>query len=280
VAFDVNFFKNFELSKTDELVINALLEQRIITQEQIEILFKDQQKVKVNLLEEVIECGFLTKQQFASFLMQNFSVGVTNFRDVSISDELLEKLSYEICLKEGFFPFFEDKEKVCIGLRFFLEEEQIVKIIELLNIRKEIKVFFAKLEDVFNIVQMSFRGEKIEEAVKALNNFNHKKSVKDPIIEFVDTLFEEAFLKKASYVHLEPENNFVRVRFRIEGVLQEICLFYKEVWERVLNRVKMSSSIMGLASINRSYSSVQRLKNSRTGCLSLGFLDNSTLTRR
>lgn len=259
MAFDINFFKNFELSKTDELVVNALVEQQIITQEQIELLFKDQQKVKVNFLEEVIESGFLTKQQLESFLIQNFQVGVTNFRDVNISDELFSKLSYEMCLKEGFFPFFEDDSKIYIGLRFFLEEEQTAKISKILNTSKEIKIFFAKLEDIFNILQMSFRGEKIEDAVKALNSFNHKKSVKDPIIEFVDTLFEEALLKKASYIHFEPENNFVRIRFRVNGILQEVCLFYKEVWERVLNRIKILVKV-NIAEVNKHQSGVLDLK--------------------
>lgn len=59
------------------------------------------------------------------------------------------------------------------------------------------------------------------------------------IINLVDALVEEAHALRASDVHLDPRENGVTVRLRIDGVLQDIVLFSSETHQEVISRLKI-----------------------------------------
>jgi type IV pilus assembly protein PilB len=59
------------------------------------------------------------------------------------------------------------------------------------------------------------------------------------IISFVDALIEDAYHLRASDIHLEPEDKEVKIRFRIDGVLQDVLTFPREMYIEVLSRIKI-----------------------------------------
>lgn len=64
-----------------------------------------------------------------------------------------------------------------------------------------------------------------------------------PIIEFVHTCIEEAHALRASDVHIEPNEHSVRLRLRIDGVLQDKCTFPKTILSEVITRIKVLAGI-------------------------------------
>lgn len=66
-----------------------------------------------------------------------------------------------------------------------------------------------------------------------------EQGVKISIISFVDCLLEDAFHLRASDIHLDPEDGRVQIRFRIDGILQDIHFFKQEMYAEVLSRIKI-----------------------------------------
>lgn len=63
------------------------------------------------------------------------------------------------------------------------------------------------------------------------------------IIEFVHTCIEEAYVLRASDVHIEPTERDVVIRLRIDGVLQDKCVFPKTILSEVISRIKVLSNL-------------------------------------
>jgi type IV pilus assembly protein PilB len=63
------------------------------------------------------------------------------------------------------------------------------------------------------------------------------------IIEFVHTCIEEAHTLRASDVHIEPTEQDVRIRLRIDGVLHDKCIFPKTILSEVISRIKVLSNL-------------------------------------
>lgn len=63
------------------------------------------------------------------------------------------------------------------------------------------------------------------------------------IVEFVQTCIEEAHDLRASDIHISPTDKDVRLRLRIDGVLQDKCLFPKEILPEVVSRIKVLSGL-------------------------------------
>src|SRR3989338_3889048 len=63
------------------------------------------------------------------------------------------------------------------------------------------------------------------------------------IINLVDRLIEKAHASRASDIHIDPLAKSVRIRFRIDGVLQDIYSFPKEISNEIISRIKILSRL-------------------------------------
>ncbi|WP_044411249.1 GspE/PulE family protein [Thiomicrospira microaerophila] len=64
-----------------------------------------------------------------------------------------------------------------------------------------------------------------------------------PIVRLVDNILTDAVKRGASDIHFEPEEFYVRIRYRIDGVLQEIRLLHKSFWSGLVVRLKVISNL-------------------------------------
>ena len=64
-----------------------------------------------------------------------------------------------------------------------------------------------------------------------------------PVIRVVDTLLEYAVFEKASDIHIEPQENSVVVRYRIDGVLHDVMTLPKVIQAAIVARIKVMSNL-------------------------------------
>ena len=64
-----------------------------------------------------------------------------------------------------------------------------------------------------------------------------------PIVRLVDSILTDAVKQGASDIHFEPEEHYIRIRYRIDGVLQEIRLLHKSLWSALVVRLKVVSNL-------------------------------------
>lgn len=64
-----------------------------------------------------------------------------------------------------------------------------------------------------------------------------------PMVRLVDNILTDAVKRNASDIHLEPEEDYIRIRYRIDGVLQEIRLLHKMFWSGLVVRLKVISDL-------------------------------------
>lgn len=79
-------------------------------------------------------------------------------------------------------------------------------------------------------------AEHIEE-IKSLNNVRR-------VSETLESMFAGAIALKASDIHIEPEQNGVRLRFRLDGVLHDIMDLERLIYERLISRLKLLSGMI------------------------------------
>ncbi|MDP2629607.1 MAG: GspE/PulE family protein [Candidatus Harrisonbacteria bacterium] len=84
--------------------------------------------------------------------------------------------------------------------------------------------------------QLSLDFSEVDKEVKRPGAFRS-------IIKIVDMLVEEAYGSRASDIHLDPEEEDLRVRFRIDGVLHDVYAFPKELNSEIITRIKVLSGL-------------------------------------
>lgn len=252
VLEDTNILGEVSLSETDHKIISDICTEGLISTSNLEILLNEHRKSRGDILEMIVRFGLFKQYEFEKFLESNYSIKCTNFEIFHVFTDTLLGIDAEILLKSKFFPFFENETEIFVATRNILDLLEKEKIGNILKVSKTLVLFFATAEAIQNAIKIHYREpNKIAKLVKIINSNSpirsnlHPESinVKDPVIEFVQSILEEAYFINASDVHIEPASEFIRIRFRIDGLLKEIAIFSKDQWKRILNRLKIISGM-------------------------------------
>src|SRR5574343_1230840 len=64
-----------------------------------------------------------------------------------------------------------------------------------------------------------------------------------PVVRLIDSILTDAVKRESSDIHFEPEANFLRIRYRIDGMLRQIRALYKSYWPAMTVRIKVLSGM-------------------------------------
>lgn len=186
-----------------------------------------------------------------------------NWEEQKISSVLLNLIPLESIKKYRFLPFRQDEE--------FIDVATIDTDIDDVNVKNALKFFISKVkkrariysvtEDEFNIILKRFKNPEIEinkalknleadnkaEESKAVNIKKKKDEVvvmhEAPVAKMVEVILKNAIDGKASDIHIEPLEEKVRIRYRVDGVLYSSLLLPKKVGPAIVSRIKILSNL-------------------------------------
>jgi type IV pilus assembly protein PilB len=246
---------NFNISSTDRTVLTHLSEANLLNESELQILLKDWQKNKSDLLSSISAFGFLHEDELEKFILEKFEIQKANFERVLLPDEVFSSLSMEGCKKEGFLPFLLHEGELCIAIRDFLQEENLDIITRHINLPEGIKIkkFYIKKDELLLKINEAFiKLERVAILVKNLNDgvfsvdgkiAKEVVSVKDPIIDLAESILNEAIFLKSSEISLELNEVFLNIRLKIEGSFKVSYKLFNSIGVRLLNRFKILSGV-------------------------------------
>ena len=127
----------------------------------------------------------------------------------------------------------------------FLEKKTNLKINAAMSTEKQIDSFikekYIREKSITSEVNKALDERKAEETV--VKKVQENVTVEAPVAKIVSTILEYAIKSRASDVHIEPQEDNVRVRYRIDGILQEKYLLPRNVNDAVVSRIKILSDL-------------------------------------
>jgi len=206
---------------------NINLKNKVINKSQINICTAMQLKIPFiktinlnqisNIYKNIFEKNFISQYNF--IIINNI---YNNYITIIISDIL--------------------PEYILRFIKIFFKQNIYFKITSLKNIKYFInKIFSLSIEDSKNLVSNNYPRYQDETSSKIYNINSLQKN--SPIIHIVNTIINQALLKRASDIHIEPLRNNISIRMRIDGVLQEFIKIPKDLHASIISRIKIMSSL-------------------------------------
>lgn len=172
---------------------------------------------------------------------------------IAITPQLIPYISESIARKYKAIPIELDERSSTLKVAMenpldinvieFLEKKTGKKIIPILGLRSDIE----KAIDSFYTQEFS---PNVSAALKEVTPLSLKKKEDNelftkaaPIAKIITTILEYALKGRASDVHIEPQEKATRVRFRIDGILNEKLILPKEIHDSIVSRVKILSGL-------------------------------------
>lgn len=235
---------------------DLLVQKGYITDDQLSQALEEQREKKQRLGEVLISLGFVTEEQFASVYCDQSGIDPIDLKEVKLNEELLQMVGEELMRKQEMLPFGYDEEnfnciKVAMADPMNLGAMDDIQLIT----GMEVRPFYCSASQI-NIQLDKLYGKK--QAMEAAEQFQAEhadeyatdedgeedSSVNDaPIVKIVRTMLDEAVRMGSSDIHIEPMEKSVRVRYRIDGVLQQVMEYNTNVLSAMVARIKIISGL-------------------------------------
>lgn len=223
-----------------------------INQAQLDEALKIQKEEGMKLGEVLVEKGFVTEYDIIHAIEQQIGIKEVDLGNVQCDKKVLKIVPQKICDKYMLAPFgFEDgKIKVAMAdpLNIFAIDDIAI------STGLEVKTFIAPKKDIRKFIEVNYSTEQVNKAAEELRkeskesiaqqqqsqNIEEMDDVKNaPVVKMIDKLFKNAIEMRTSDIHIEPFENEIRIRYRIDGKLQTVNVLGRESLGPLVTRIKI-----------------------------------------
>ncbi len=247
--------------KTSQTSLGHILKKKgIITDEQLNKALTMQKELSIRLGDVMTRMGAATHEEIISGLAELFGSKVVNPLDISIPDDVINTVPKSVARKYNIIPIEKRNGSLTVALSDPLDISTLEDLHFTLNINIEyvlatppnieeaLKKYYPNNEQEKDIhFEGLFEGIKKGATTEADVPYEYAEAVagesEAPIVKLVTHIINEAAKTRASDIHIEPLSNEIRVRFRIDGVCQEMHSIAKQVQDALISRIKILSNI-------------------------------------
>lgn len=200
------------------------------------------------------ELGGLSKQLVARRILTEEQLGAILAGAIGVPFVVLSKLNIEPSIFALVPPRLMRKNKVVAYaktgdvLHVAMADPRVKNIVEMLTKKTGLKVevAYATEADISSIVNLNKQALQvtIDQLLKnEIAEATRTTSDSLPIAKIVDILINAAYEDRTSDIHIEPTETESLVRFRIDGVLQDVLIMPKKIHDRIITRIKVLSNL-------------------------------------
>lgn len=227
-----------------------LLEAGIITRQQLDEALQIQKKTGKKIGEILVEKGYVTEDEILEVL--EFQLGIPHVKldQYVIDPEVINMVSESIARRHTLIPIQLKEDKLVVAMAdplniFAIEDVSIYSgknvqpvIAKASEIKRQIERFYGKQEALKAVEEL-----KKEATQRRVQTSRMQVSSEDeadvPVVKLVNSIFEQAITSRASDIHIEPFENEIRVRFRIDGILYDVLQIDINSLSSLVARIKV-----------------------------------------
>jgi general secretion pathway protein E/type IV pilus assembly protein PilB len=230
----------------------------LITKDQLEVALKIQRDSDKHTMigQILVEMGLITEHTISEILAEDSGLKKFDFKKNIIDPNLIKQIPKEIATRYKSVPVLMEDGVIYLAMTDVFNVLAIDRIKRYFPKRFEIKAIHASEKDLSELISNYYDYElsidgilkemealSSEDAKILLSNSGQKDGYINPTVRLIDALLVDAIQRGASDLHFEPEDQFIRLRYRIDGVLRLIRSFHKDYWPAIVVRIKIISDM-------------------------------------
>jgi len=232
---------------------DLLVQNNIITEPQLMQALSAQRESGRKLGAVLVEQSFVTENELLTFLSQHLDVPLINISDYRVSPEHV-KLLPEVQARRFRALVLDDKgDHLLVGMSDPADINGVDALSSFLT--KPIKLAVVSEGQLFNAYDTFYRrteeiasfAQELAEEYQDTDDFDFSGGVKEEqdtaVARLLQSIFEDAVQAKASDIHIEPDEGMLRIRQRVDGVLQETVIKEKNIASALVLRLKLMSGL-------------------------------------
>ena len=233
---------------------DILLSKKEITREQLDNALSEQVESSQRLGEILLKQGYINEKTLLNTLSEQLGIDIVNLDNFPISVDATRLISEKLAIRTNAIPLKILKDKLMVAMS---EPLNIFDIEDIeMESGKKAEVVLASKSQITNAIEKYMSSRSTELAVEDFNKETLKNEDFDniaeevdvnvsnsPVVRLINSLIRQALKMGASDIHIEPLEDRLRVRVRVDGELQEILTPSKHTQSAIVTRVKIISGM-------------------------------------
>ena len=230
---------------------DMLLEAGIITQEQLEDALEKNKTAHKKIGEMLVDLGYATEEAIGEGLATQLNIPFISLHGMKIEDDIIKLADGKLLRKHLMIPF-EYKEGNVNIIRVAMADPMVMRGIDDFSIITNLQVepVIATTQDILVTLDKYYGDSEAQRVAEQYAKERESRKTKEeqaededvansPIVQLVKSMIEQAARQRASDIHIEPMEDKVRVRYRIDGVLYEKSTYHINLLSAIITRVKI-----------------------------------------
>ena len=224
-----------------------LLKNNVITEKQLAQAMERQKETGASLGKVLLEMGMVKENQLAELIARELGLEYVDLLEYKINIQATTSIGEPMARRYSCIPIDFEDGKLVVAMA---DPTNIYALDDIrLSTGYEVKPVVSAREDIQNAIQRYYHldTDVVEEALQGREEEDMEAitGVVDdtPLVRFATTMISEAINRGASDIHIDPRENEVLIRYRIDGVCQEIKRLPKNIHDGIVSRIKIISDL-------------------------------------
>ncbi len=241
------------LNKPKKRMGELLLEAGIITQDQLKIALLEQKKNPLQLGKLLVRLGFVSEIVMRDFFSASFQQDSIDLSKIIPDHEAVNRVPQALARRHTLLPisFNAETRTLTVALADLFNVVALDQLNAALESDIEVRPLLAAEREILNALDNAYGFDlsldgilhEIETGEIDYQSVAIQDQYSQPLVRLVDALLTDAVKRSASDIHFEPEQGFLRIRYRIDGVLQQVRSLHKNYWAAIAVRIKVMSEM-------------------------------------
>jgi len=211
----------------------TLLSKNYITSDQLHVALSEQKTTHQPFDEILIDMGYVCPVVLQKLKAESSGLPFIDLRGTHVVQKHDINIPFQLCFDLLAYPFHSNKTHISIAMH----DPEDLKAVDAL--RQYINQNHPRVTTInfFHADQKQIRSQ--------LKNLLPKSTVEsaDTPLLLLEHIIDDAIHRDASDIHFQPDERDITVRFRIDGVLETICVVHPSKWPQMLNRLKVCAHL-------------------------------------
>ncbi len=245
------------MAEKDDYLVEVLRDLGFVTEEQIAKARGEAIAAGVGIVDLMVANKLIRPMDVAQAKAAQFGAEVVNLSELRLPDNIIALMGRDLAKKFRAIPVAQNGDTITVAISDPSDLNTLDSLHHLLKATIELKV--TSEEDIESALNRYYGGRtaqmdpRLQQTIQDLTNSEVASATeKDdgvavdadaPIIKLVNSLIVDAFKMRASDIHLEPLSRKFRVRYRVDGVMQEMKSPPKRLQASIIARLKIQSNM-------------------------------------
>ena len=238
---------------------DLFVREGLISEEQLQDALQDAKDNGTRVGFSLVKLGFVAEEELTRMLSKQYRVPAVDLEKVKVDEKIIKVITGEVAYKHLVLPLRKVGRTLTVAmanptdmgalddLKFITRFDVEPVIVGEYTLRKHLEGYYGADEDRMGDLLGDFMDEDLEfmeEEEEDVSVASLQEQVEQaPVVKFINGLLTDAVMKGVSDIHIEPYEKDIRVRYRIDGSLQEVMKPPYKMKAALTSRIKILSDL-------------------------------------